>query len=218
MINLGLQYFGGRGASGSGGTTGGGKTKVLSTESLLSATGKQTEINQVMGAVKSVYDEFGKPLNDIQIATLDKKSQSTMAYYDNNGNLAVNKNYFDAKKMNDAYDASAKSGFHPPRGNKSGLEAVASHELGHQLSEEVGRKLGYGDWQLDKASNKIINEAKKQGGFKDVASIRKAISGYATKNNAEAIAEAFADVYCNGKKAKKESQAVVNVLNGYLGR
>lgn len=219
MINLGLQYFGGRGST-SGGSTGGagGSLRPYTTESLLSASGKQPEINQVMDAVKKTYDDYGMPLNDIQIATLDKKDQGVLAFYNNQGNLAVNKNYFDTKKMNDSYDACVKEGFHPPRGNKTGLEAVASHELGHQLSEEVGRKLGYGDWQLDKASNKIINEAKKQGGFKDVASIRKAISGYATKNNAEAIAEAFADVYCNGKKAKKESQAVVNVLNGYLGR
>ena len=217
MIKLGLQFFGGRGST-SGGTTGGGSVNVLNTDSLLSASGKSTEINQVMNAVKSVADDYGVNLYDMRIATLDKKSQSTMAYYDNSGNLAVNENYFNSKKMNDAYDASVKSGFHPSRGNKTGLEAVSAHELGHALSEEVGRKLGYGDWQLDKASNKIIAEAKKQGGFKSVGAIRKGISGYAQKNNAEAIAEAFADVYCNGNKAKKASKAVVDVLNSYFGR
>jgi hypothetical protein len=171
-----------------------------------------------MNAVKSVADDYGVNLYDMRIATLDKKSQGCMAYYDNKGNLAVNENYFDSKKMNDAYDACVKSGFHPSRGNKTGLEAVSAHELGHALSEEVGRKLGYGDWQLDKASNKIIAEAKKQGGFGSVDSMRKAISGYAKKNNAEAIAEAFSDVYCNGNKAKKASKAVVDVLNSYFGR
>lgn len=218
MIKLGLQFFGGRGSSSSGGTTGGGSVNILSTDSLLSASGKTTEINQVMNAVKSVADDYGVNLYDMRIATLDAKSQSTMAYYDNNGNLAVNKNYFNAQKMNNAYDESVKSKFHPSRGNKTGLEAVSAHELGHALSEEVGRKLGYGDWQLDKASNKIIAEAKKQGGFKSVGAMRKAISGYAQKDNAEAIAEAFSDVYCNGKKARKESQAIVNVLNSYFGR
>lgn len=42
------------------------------------------------------------------------------------------------------------------------------------------------------------------------------ISGYATHSNAEAVAEAIADVYCNGKKAKSESKAIVNVMNKYL--
>lgn len=44
----------------------------------------------------------------------------------------------------------------------------------------------------------------------------KKISTYATHSNAEAIAEAFLDVYCNGKKVHKESQAIVNVINSYL--
>ena len=33
---------------------------------------------------------------------------------------------------------------------------------------------------------------------------------------AEALAEAFADVYCNGSKASKESKAIVDVMNSYL--
>ena len=44
----------------------------------------------------------------------------------------------------------------------------------------------------------------------------KKISGYATRSTKEAIAEAYADVYCNGAKAAKESAAIVNVLNKYL--
>jgi hypothetical protein len=42
------------------------------------------------------------------------------------------------------------------------------------------------------------------------------ISGYATESNAEAIAEAFADWKCNGKKARTESKAIVNVVDSYL--
>ena len=49
-----------------------------------------------------------------------------------------------------------------------------------------------------------------------VVQMAKKISTYATHSNAEAIAEAFSDVYCNGKKAHKESQAIVNVINSYL--
>jgi hypothetical protein len=42
------------------------------------------------------------------------------------------------------------------------------------------------------------------------------ISGYAKENARECIAEAFADVYCNGGRAKKESQSIVDVMNKYL--
>lgn len=217
--------MGGRGA-GSGGNTGGSGSggvnpnDIVKTESLLSYAGKTQEINEVMEAVKNVYEDYGLngALTDIQVATLKGSGMLTMAYYDNEGNLAVNKAYFDAKAMNQAWDASVEKKFHPPRGNKSGLEATASHELGHRLTEEVGRKMGLGDWQLDQASNTIMKNARKNGKFKNVESMKKAISGYAEKNNAEAVAEAFADVYCNGNKASKASKAVVKELNSYFNK
>lgn len=215
MIELNLQFFGGRGSSSSGGAPGGvGAGTVVSTESLLSASGKRKEIAQTMQAVKNVADRYGVDLSDIQLATM--KGSPAMAYYDSNGNLAVNKSYFDSKKMNAAYDRCVKSNFHPPRGEKSGLEAVASHELGHRLTEEVGRKMGLGDWQLDRASSRLVKEAKKSLGYKTMEQVTSKISGYAKQNIAEAVAEAFADVYCNGKKAKKESSAIVNALNSYF--
>ena len=62
------------------------------------------------------------------------------------------------------------------------------------------------------------SEAKKRLGAKSVDSVRSKISGYGKSSNAEAVAEAFADVYCNGKKASKESQTVVNILSEYLRR
>lgn len=44
----------------------------------------------------------------------------------------------------------------------------------------------------------------------------KKISGYAQYNFAECVAEAVSDWYCNGGKAKKESRAVMAVLNNVL--
>lgn len=97
MIELNLQFFGGRGSSSSGGATGGvGAGTVVSTESLLSASGKRKEIAQTMQAVKNVADRYGVDLSDIQLATM--KGSPAMAYYDSRGNLAVNKSYFDSKK------------------------------------------------------------------------------------------------------------------------
>ena len=48
------------------------------------------------------------------------------------------------------------------------------------------------------------------------ATFARKISGYAGENAAEAIAEAFSDVYCNGRNALKESHAIVYELKKYL--
>lgn len=217
MLSMNLQFFGGRGSTSGGASGGMNAGNIVSTQSLLSASGKQSEINSVLDAVKSVYDNYGVDLSDIQIATLDGKGKSTLAYYDSQGNLAINDTFFDSKSMNNAYDNSVKSGFHPPRGNKSGLEAVAAHELGHALTEEVGRRLGMGDWAVDKAANQIMKDAKARLGAKSTADVRGKVSGYAASNNAEGVAEAFADVHCNGKKAKRESREIVGALDRLLG-
>ena len=139
-----------------------------------------------------------------------------MAFYDNNGNLAVNETYFDSKKMNDAYDACVDSGFHPSRGNKSGMEAVVAHEMGHRLNHIAAG----GSWDnLRPTAYNIVKEAARKSGFgtatqKFVAQI----SGYAKGDYAESIAEAFSDVWCNGNRANSASQAIVTELNTYFNR
>ena len=220
VLEMNLQLFGGRGASsgggGGGGSTGGGSP--LETTSLISdRERKPAEVDQTLTVMRDVYDRYGIDVSDARLATMDKRGQSTLAYYDSNGNLAFNQSYFDAQKMDKAYDECVKQGFHPPRGNKTGIEAVAAHELGHRLTEEVGRKQGRGDWKLDAASNDIVKEAAKAAGYGNkTREFRRKISGYGSQSNAEAVAEAFADVYCNGNKASKESRAVVNALNKYF--
>ena len=208
--------MGGRGSGTGGGGTGGiKKGDILSTTSLLSQRETQErEVDEVMAAVKNVYDDYGLDLQDIQIATL-KPGVRVMAYYDADGNLAVNKAYFDSAKMDAVYDICVDQKHHPSRGSKSGLEATAAHELGHRLTHKVAGD----DWnRLDKEADSIVIAAKKKSGFKSVNDLRSSVSGYATKNNVEAIAEAFSDVYCNGDKASRGSRAIVAELNARLGR
>lgn len=118
--------------------------------------------------------------------------------------------------MNKAYDQCVDAGFHPPRGNKTGIEAVAAHEMGHRLTDAIGEKTGLGSWQIDRVSNDIVKSAAKKAGYKSTKEFTAKISGYAKQNHAEAVAEAFADVYCNGSKAKRESKAVVDAMNKYF--
>ena len=217
-------YGGGRGSSSSGGGRfgrGGGvnPANIVSTSSLISARneGYRNEVDQVLTVAKDIQDQYGVNL-DYDIATLKgKDAQGTLGYYDGS-NLAINKNFLNADKMNKTYDASVESGFHPSRGNKSGLEAVTSHEMGHKLTDEIGKKMGLKGWQLEELSDRVLKQATTKAGYKKNATYQLAskISGYAKSNKAEALAEAFADVYCNGSKAKKESKAIVYVMNSYF--
>ena len=207
----------GRGASSSGRYGGGGglsPADILSTNSFVSERHNYDISNDVLDVFKNVNEEYGYVIGDILVAKIKSKSNNkAMAYYDGT-NIGFNEAYASTKVLNKAYADCVKSGFHPSNGNKSPAEAVASHELGHALTDAVGKKMGGLD--IDRASDRIVKEAKKQTGHRGVVQMAKKISTYATHSNAEAIAEAFSDVYCNGKKAHKESKAIVNVINSYL--
>lgn len=94
------------------------------------------------------------------------------------------------------------------------MQAVASHEYGHSLTVNVGKAMGISD--IDKAADAIVKEARKGTKFKTDKQFRSNISGYAAESNCESVAEAISDVYCNGRKAKKESKAIVKVVDKYL--
>lgn len=212
--------MGGRGSTsfggGGGGTGGLSASDIVSTRSLMGEIGSSpTEVAETMEAFKNVYAEYGLDVADIQIAVLKGKGTMALAYYDG-ANVAFNQSYFNKAKMEAAYDKTVKSGFHPSKGNKTALEAVAAHELGHALTDAVAVKMGLsGGRKIDAAASKIMTQAAKQtkSGSRKMAS---KISGYAKDSHCEAIAEAFADVYCNGNKASSASKAVVNVMNSYL--
>lgn len=211
--------MGGRGSNSTrrGRTGGVDPINVSNTSSLISARedNKRVEVDQTLQVMRDVFDDWGVDVTDAQLAKLSGADAAVMAYYDGNGNIAVNQAYFDSDSMDRAYDGCVASGFHPPRGNKTGLEAVIAHELGHRITEEAGRLAGYGDWQLDRVGREIINEAANARGTTPGA-FQARISGYARQNSAEAVAEAYADVYCNGNNAREESQIVVNILRRYF--
>ena len=198
-----------------GGITGGLKPDdILSTSNLLIDT-KLDDVTrkEVTKTLKDFQDEYGLSYENTRIAKLKPKSNA-LAYYDGDG-IAINAKYLNSKKMNDAYQRCVESGFHPKSGSKTGMEAVVAHELGHALTDMAGAKMGV-KGGIDASSKAIVNEARKQTKHRGVVQMASKISGYAKSSNAEAIAEAVADVYCNGKKARSESRAIVNVMNKYL--
>lgn len=216
MIKLDLQFFGGRGSSSSGWSGGGGLDggSILSTADMIVERGNnESEVDDVLTVARDIYNEYGVVPDEWQIATLDAKGANVMAYWDGS-NIAVNKNYFNSKKMEQAYNDCVKSGFHPSKGSKTGMEATIAHELGHQLTEKVGAKLGLRG--TDASAKAILKEATKNSGYRSASKMAGKISGYAKTSPAEAIAEAFSDVYCNGRGAKAESRAIVGVIDKYL--
>lgn len=221
---LNLQFFGGSGSSlGGGGSLGGGSGSNINVES-------ETDIwnNEIREGNKAAFDEIIKGVNKInndfpglmteslnvinQSRLGGKDKNSTLGFYSpGNKSLGMNENFMDVNKMNKVYDASGS--FHPSRGNKSAVEAVTLHELGHAVNDHLASKKGQ---TLDKAASEIVKRAYKKSGAKGGnKGFAKTISGYAASNYAECVAEAVADYYCNGKKAKKASKLIVDEMKNY---
>lgn len=214
----------GRGSSGAGG---GGVSRnkekglnpgdIKSEKDMISEGGSYLDaVNEVMEVSKSIEDEYGFPnvANQFLLAELAPAASNVLGYYGND-RIAMNQVFMkNVDKTNKAYDECVEAGYHPSRGNKSGIQAVAAHEYGHALTDQIAKKMG--GVSLDQAATNVVKEARKETKHRGVVQLANAISRYATTSNAEAIAEAFADVYCNGSSAKTESRAIMKVVNKYL--
>lgn len=223
MIELNLQMFGGRGADGSGGSLsngGGGEgVNIVSQTDVWTYRHRRDNeafVDDINGAVRQANDDFpgltSDTITEINSSVFGGTDAfNTLGCY-GQGQLDLNSNFTDVEKMNRVYDADGSH--HPGRGNKSAVEAVTYHELGHAITDHIGKKNGFGD--IDKTSNKIVKDAYKASGAKggNKAWAGK-ISGYAQKNYAECVAEAVCDWYCNGSKASTTSKAIMAELRKY---
>lgn len=209
----------GRGSSGAGanlGKGGGGvdSRNIKNERDLLSDSKvNRADVGDVLNVARDISDEYSVDVGQFMLAEIGGKDSNTMAYSDGT-DIGFNSNYFDGGRMDQAYDACVASGFHPSKGNKTAMQAVASHEYGHVLTQQAGMKLGQPD--MDAAAKIIVDRARATTSHKGSVSMAKKISGYAGHSNAECVAEAIADVYCNGSKAAAESRAIVKELKNIL--
>lgn len=167
--------------------------------------------SEVTRTLKDFQDKYGLEYNNTRIANM-KPGTGVLAYYDGEG-IAINNEYLNSDTMNTVYKKSVESGFHPSNGLKTGMEAVVSHELGHAVNGIIADRMGI---SLDASAERIVNEAMKNTKHKSVSTFQSKISGYAKHNYAETVAEAMADCYCNGKKARSESKAIQKVVDKYM--
>lgn len=173
-------------------------------------------INNSVADINLDFPDVADSINQVDAVKLGgKDNNGTLGYWQPaTGTLAINQNFTDIDKMNAVYGASVRSGFHPSMGNKNGVEAVTYHEMGHAITSNIMEKMGSSDF--DGVAKTIVDNAyKANGGKGGTTKWAKQISGYAAKNNAECIAEAVADVYCNGNKAHANSKAIVAELKRY---
>lgn len=151
--------------------------------------------------------EYGDAVKKMNLHVGTFSDPTTLGAYGGD-TLYMNQKYVKNKNLTQAMQASAKSGFHPGIGNKTGAEAVASHEIGHRLGEIAAKKAGISEQE-------IVARAGKKIGIK-TENVAGHISGYARSNYSETIAEASADVFCNGKKASKASKAIMKEVKTIL--
>ena len=216
MIKYNLQLFGGRGSGSGGPSLGGGSGKpvnIISQTDVWSyrhRSGNEPFVDSMNTAIRGIQDSFPGIMNHVNVVNAvemgGKDRTQTLGVYSSTAKtVGLNQNYTNVDKMNKTYDSAGDH--HPSRGNKNAVEAVTAHEMGHAVTGMLAEKMGISDF--DTAAKKIVDGAYKRskgkGGTKAWA---KKISGYTTENNAECIAEAISDVYCNGSKAAKESRAI----------
>ena len=209
--------MGGRGQRASRRAAGGSKKiNIISTKDLISERERNREaVDAVLVTLENLSKEYGEQVNDLFLSALDKRNKDVMGY-SGGDNVGINEIYFNANMLNDTFDKD-NGYYHPLRGDKTGLQAVLAHEMGHVLTQRAATKTGnIFTSNMDSMSDAIVKEARKMTNHRGVVIMAKRISEYASSANAEAVAESVADVYCNGNRAKAESKAIVSVLKRYL--
>lgn len=214
----------GRGSSRGGGTAlGKGRNKnvrVISSTDVWSYRHRRDNeafVDQINSSVRTMEDDFPglmQTVTSVNAAELGGKDKTqTLGFYSPaDKSVSMNQYYTDIDRMNAAYDNSGS--YHPGRGNKTAVEAVSYHEMGHALTDHVGAKLGATG--IDDAAKRIVDNAyNNSGGKGGTKAWANKISGYAAESNAECIAEAVCDWYCNGSKANAASKAIMTELKRY---
>lgn len=189
------------------------RNSVISEESIITHQGDDAEVAEVFKVQSYIAKEYGPAANArIVLGSLRGRASSVILGYQYGDTVGINIKDFNNRIMDRKYDDTVSVGFHPPRGRKSGIEAVAAHEFGHYVTKLLLRFDG------KTSMSDIVNEATQKTGHRNGESLKQRISKYARRSDGEAIAEAVSDVYCNGENAAKESQRIVEILKRMAGK
>ena len=183
-------------------------------------------VKQALSGFETVAADFPEVTNGIQKVRLSKSG--VMAC--NGSEITFNSDYYTAPKvLQDTIDRCVKRGWWP---KNTSATSIGAHETGHAVEGLLIKISGkYPDridqvfaWNYSYEATSIVDEAVANilktpfGQGKTRAQLVDALSGYATKNNAETMAEAFADFTANGANANPLSAEIYKItLNKYTG-
>ena len=202
----------GRGVGPFGAGMGGGNApegNVIKSHNLTELIGKGGGgfANEIMSTRDTMETEYGDAVKNITLMAATFDDPSVLGAYGGN-TLYMNEKHIKNNYLTKAMLQAAKDGFHPSIGKKTGAEAVAAHEIGHRLGEVAANKAGISQEDIvARAAKKIGIKTENMAGY---------ISKYARSNYHETIAEAYADVFCNGKNATKVSKAIVKEVKSII--
>lgn len=164
--------------------------------------------NEIMNTRDAMEREYGNAIKEVKLSLATFSDGDVLGASDGE-TVYMAKKYAQNTNMTEAMQVASKQGFHPKIGNKTGAEAVTAHEMGHVLGAKASAKAGISQEEIvARASKRAGIRKENMGGY---------ISKYATYNYFETIAEASADVYCNGSKAMKASKAIMREIKEILG-
>ena len=176
-------------------------------------------VKQAVSGFESVAKDFPEVAKGINKIRLSKSGVMSCTGTE----ITFNSDYFtNPAVLQKSIDRCVKSGWWPPNTTAA---SIGAHETGHGVEAVLIRTSGkYATridqvfaWNYSYEARDIVNEAVSnvmatsygQGKTRD--QLINAISSYATKNNAETMAEAFADVNANAVNANPLSQEIYKV-------
>lgn len=195
----------------------------------------ETAVRDAVQGVEDVLKEFPQAQSVLNVVRAQNLKKGVMANASFRGSITMGNHYFDTQQHVDAsYNRSVRNKFHP---QGTTYKEILAHETGHILERALIEKYelagnsnnawaylsAVNAWGHNTYSSKVITEAVKAakktpgGKGKLTAQLISDVSGYATKNRSEALAECVADYRANGNNAKPLSVEVWKILKRELG-
>lgn len=189
-----------------------------------------TTVQQSMTGIEQVMHEFPQAQKTLQSIGTSNSGVMCASF---NGSINFNPNYYadGNAKVATAMVQGNTTGFHP---KNTGVLEAGSHEMGHLLERTLIEMQNLSDdalsrlskiqaWNKSEQAKSIISSACKTAKKTDEGKglvngqLKAQVSGYATKNDSECLAECVADYIANGENASILSKEVWKLLKERLG-
>ena len=175
-------------------------------------------IKRVIEKYPSCKDAFaGFTTEDTDKGTFTEKDSAMACFSEGTKMVHLNNEYYGNKEhFAERVNVAIEKQFHPLG---TDYNSVVVHEMGHAIDSYVSEKI-FDIWDLaggKRVSTEIwnadIDKAKKKGQPMTGKSIRESLSGYASKNPAEYLAEGFSEALCSSNPRPTAKSILKRVEN-----